>query len=69
LNQEDIITHYNYDEFVPAKFRPWMRFKESPPLGERGPDFPLWRLDESETSLGAIWREYTLTVVEFGSFT
>ena len=60
---------YNYDEFVPAKFMPWMRFDESPELGEPGPDFPLWHLDGSRTKLSEIWSENQYTVVEFGSFT
>ena len=32
----DLLTRYNYDEFVPAKFEPWLRFDESPPLGNAG---------------------------------
>lgn len=60
---------YNYDSFVPEKFMPWMRFGESPELGVRGPDFPLWQLDGSETGLGQILRQHAYTVVEFGSFT
>lgn len=66
----DLIQRYNYDEFVPEKFNPWMRFDESPPLGQPGPSFPLWRLeDQSETSLEAVLSENRFTVVEFGSFT
>lgn len=65
----DLITGYNYDEFIPAKYVPWMRFSESPKLGEKAPDFPLWTLDEEETSLSAIWKANMFTVVEFGSFT
>ena len=42
---QSILTRYNYDEFVPEKFRPWMRFEQSPNLGEAAPDFPLWHLD------------------------
>jgi hypothetical protein len=63
------VSDYNYDEFVPAKFGPLMRFDQSPTLGKRGPDFPLWHLDGSETSLSVILRESLYTVVEFGSFT
>ena len=69
MNEQDLITRYNYDEFVPAKFMPWMRFDESPELGVKAPDFPLWQLDGTETSLSAIWKENLFTVVEFGSFT
>ena len=69
MDDTDLLCRYNYDEFVPSKFGPWMRFDESPPLGERGPDFPLWRLDGSETRLSEVLAENTYTVVEFGSFT
>jgi len=30
---KDLLRRYNYDEFVPDKFMPWMRFDESPMLG------------------------------------
>ena len=69
MDNKDLITQYNYDAFIPEKFEPWMRFHESPPVGSPGPDFPLWDLDQQETSLSAIWSQYTFTVVEFGSFT
>ncbi len=65
----DLEQRYNYDEFVPAKFEPWMRFDESPELGTPAPDFPLWHLDGSKTRLSAVWSENDYTVVEFGSFT
>jgi hypothetical protein len=38
-------------------------------LGEKGPDFPLTRLDNSETYLSEVLAEHTFTIVEFGSFT
>jgi len=67
---KDLLRRYNYDEFVPDKFMPWMRFDESPMLGSAAPDFPLWRLeDQSETSLQAWWASRLYLVVEFGSFT
>ena len=69
MTDQDVTTLYNYDEFVRAKFEPWMRFDESPPLGAPAPDFPLWTLEGEETSLSAIWSQHTYTVVEFGSFT
>ena len=77
MTNSDLLTRYNYDEFVPAKFEPWLRFDHSPPLGGPAPDFPLWHLDPSgrgassgrETSLSAIWSHHTYTIVEFGSFT
>ena len=60
---------YNYDEFVPEKFERWLNFEASPPLGETGPDFPLWDLDGIEVWLSAVWSRHVYTVVEFGSFT
>lgn len=69
MPDSDLLSRYNYDEFVPAKFEPWMRFDASPLLGGLAPDFPLWHLDGSETSLAAIWSHHTYSVVEFGSFT
>ena len=68
-NDLDLTTRYNYDEFVPAKFEPWMRFDQSPALGQPAPDFPLWNLDRSETSLQEIISQNLYTIVEFGSFT
>ncbi len=65
----ELSTRYNYPDFVPAKFRPWVNFQASPKLGELAPDFPLWNLDGSETRLSAIWSRYTHTIVEFGSIT
>ncbi len=63
------IEQYNYDVFTSSKYLPLMRFDQSPPLGESAPDFPLWTLDEEETTLSAIWGSNLFTVVEFGSFT
>lgn len=65
----DLIQRYNYDEFVPEKYEPGMRFDESPPLGTPAPDFPLWDLEGAETRLSAIWSAHAYTIVEFGSFT
>jgi len=69
LNNAELLSLYNYDEFIHEKFGRWMRFDSSPPLGEKAPDFPLWHLDGTETQLSSIWKENTLTVIEFGSFT
>ena len=69
MNGNDIVRRYNYDSFIPANFEPWMRFHESPPLGQRVPDFPLWDLEGQETSLHQVVRQHVYTVVEFGSFT
>ena len=64
-----LITHYNYDEFIPDKFQPWMRFHESPPLGQVAPDFALTRLDGSTVNLKDIVSAQNYTIAEFGSFT
>lgn len=69
MNQTDLVNRYNYDAFTPENVLPWLNFDHSPALGEPALDFPLWRLDGTETSLGEIWRQNRLTVVEFGSFT
>lgn len=69
MGQEALLASYNYDEFIPAKFEPWMRFDASPPLGKGAPDFPLWQLDGAETRLSALWSRHAYTIVEFGSFT
>ncbi len=66
----ELLKQYNYDEFVPDKFMPWMRFDKSPELGVAAPDFPLWRLqDQARSSLGEWWSNNLYLVVEFGSFT
>ena len=70
MSDQELIEKYNYDKFVPEKFMPWMRFNESPALGQKAPDFPLWNADtREETSLSAIWSNHVYTIVEFGSFT
>jgi len=70
MNAEtNLLSRYNYDEFVPGKFEPWLNFEGSPPLGYPAPDFPLWYLDKRETRLSEIWSQYSYTIVEFGSFT
>ena len=69
MDQQSLITVYNYDEFTREKVLPWMKFDESPSLGQPAPSFPLWQLDGTETSLKDVWSKYTYTVVEFGSFT
>ena len=65
----DLIARYNYDEFVLEKFEPWMRFHESPSLGQPALDFSLTHLDGATTRLSEVWTAYTYTIVEFGSFT
>lgn len=65
----DLFTRYNYDEFIPANFEPWMNFSSSPVLGAPAPDFPLWDIDKKETALRQILSQNLYTIVEFGSFT
>ena len=60
---------YNYTTFHRDAFTPLMRWDISPPIGEKAPDFPLWTLDETETSLSALWEQHKYLIVEFGSFT
>ena len=65
-----LLKRYNYYEFAPEKFMPWMRFAESPELGLAAPDFPLWQLsDRLQTSLQDWWSGNLYLVAEFGSFT
>ena len=67
--KDNLLERYNYNEFIPTKFEPWLRFSESPAIGIPAPDFPLSDIDEQETSLNAILKANLYTVVEFGSFT
>jgi hypothetical protein len=69
MNDPDLLARYNYDAFVPEKFMPWLNFANSPELGVAAPDFPLWDLDGTQTTLSAIWSRQPYTIVEFGSFT
>ena len=65
----DLLQRYNYDEFTREKVAPWMNSDKSPALGQPAPDFPLWTLEGEATSLRAIWKAHSYTIVEFGSFT
>lgn len=69
MDQNDLIKRYNYEIFTAETALPWLNFENSPQLGEKGPDFPLWQLDGSKTSLSHIWSQNLFTIVEFGSFT
>lgn len=69
MSYTDLVSHYNYDEFIPEKFEPWLNFENSPRLGAQAPDFPLWHLDGQETRLSDVWSNNRYTIVEFGSFT
>lgn len=64
-----LLRRYHYEEFRVDTAMIWLNFKNSPPLGEAAPDFPLWALDGRETSLSNIWLQHAFTIVEFGSFT
>jgi hypothetical protein len=69
MDDQEIITRYNYNEFTVEKVLPWLNFEASPSLGQSAPDFPLWDLDGERTLLSEIWSSHAYTVVEFGSFT
>jgi len=69
MEQDEMVSQYNYDAFVPEKFTRWMNFEASPPIGKPASDYPLWHLDERESRLSNIWSKNLLTVFEFGSFT
>lgn len=66
----DLLRRYNYADFTPEYFEPWMRFAESPDAGEMGGDFPLWCAESgNESTLAKLYSEQQYLVVEFGSFT
>ena len=64
----EVQDRYNYPSFIPEYFLLMINFHNSPSVGSSAPDFPLWNLDKSETSLKAIISSYQYTIVEFGSF-
>lgn len=69
-DEKDLLARYNYPEFSPRYFEPWMRFDVSPSAGEIGADFPLWCAETgTETTLAEQWSQQRYTVIEFGSFT
>ena len=69
MSDAELISRYNYAAFTKENVLPWLRFDDSPAVGRKAPDFPLWRIDGSETQLSEFWSAHTYTVVEFGSFT
>jgi hypothetical protein len=69
MSKDELLERYNYHSFIWELVDPWMRFHESPSIGETAPDFPLWHLDGTETNLRAIWEQNAYTLVEFGSYT
>lgn len=69
MSDQALIERYNYAVFKRENFEEWMQWDKSPTISSTGPDFPLWTLDEHETSLSALWSQQQYLVVEFGSFT
>lgn len=69
MSDHNLIEAYNYEVFHHTNFMKWMKWDESPAVGSNAPDFPLWNLDKSETSLSQLWGEQKFLIVEFGSFT
>ncbi len=78
MNREEKIREYNVTGLSPESMkmmreRGWVG--NYPPLGEKGADFPLWKLPdegnvlEAPTSLMALIKQHRLTIVKFGSFT
>jgi len=69
MAEQALVDAYNYDVFHRRNFSKWMNWDEAPVVGTEAPDFPLWHLDKTETSLSKLWGENKFLVVEFGSFT
>jgi len=69
MTDKSMIEAYNYEVFHRRNFEPIMKWDESPAVGSNAPDFPLWHLDKTETSLSSLWGEHKFLIVEFGSFT
>ncbi len=69
MQDRPLVERYNYSQFIWDEFDVWLNFHASPPLNQRGPDFPLWQLDGQVTYLGQIWPKHPYTIVEFGSIT
>lgn len=69
MQDYDLISRYNYDSFIAEDVMALLDAHDSPPLGQLGPDFPLWTLAGVRTALSQVWSGNSLTVVEFGSFT
>lgn len=68
MNDDELISGYNYDAFTPEKALPRFNFENSPRLGEPAPDIPLRHLDGRQMRLAEIWSVPLYTIVEFGSF-
>ncbi len=65
-----LLERYNYPDFTPQYFQPWMRFDQSPPLSETRPNSPLWHAEDGHGyPLDQLWSKARYTIVEFGSFT
>lgn len=63
------VEDYNYPIFHRRYFDKLMNWDIAPPVGSDAPDFPLWQLDGTETSLSTLWKDQKFLIVEFGSFT
>lgn len=69
MSDKTLVESYNYEVFHRRNFEPLMQWDSAPALGTDAPDFPLWHLDKTQTSLSALWQQYKYLIVEFGSFT
>lgn len=69
MADKTLIEEYNYDIFHHTNFSKLMKWEDAPEIGSDAPDFPLWNLDKSETSLSQLRGEHKFLIVEFGSFT
>lgn len=67
------VTHLSAEGMQKMRQRGWVG--KFPNLGEKGADFPLWKMPETgteleqPTSLMSIVEQNKLTIVKFGSFT
>jgi hypothetical protein len=69
VTDSELLRAYNYAEFNRQGVERWLRFDESPPLGDPIPDFSLQELDGGTTQLRKVCAAHAYTVIEFGSFT
>lgn len=70
MTNKELTARYNYSAFILEDVMPWLQFEQSPPLGQKAPDFPLHNLEDgTATALSAIWSQHLYTIVEFGSYT
>lgn len=70
MDRQTLIETYHREAFVgPSEHAFPPNWATSPPLGKKAPDFPLFNLDLTETTLSTLWKSHLYTIVEFGSFT